>query len=117
MIRALTPALPALALAFYLIPGTSNAASFDCDAEKLAADEKVICDNRELNDADVKMVTTFELLSGLFAMGNRGHLQDDQSAWLKTRQACGAEKACIANAYAVRMKQLTDAYDSLQRPN
>ncbi|MFC5446270.1 lysozyme inhibitor LprI family protein [Rhizobium halophytocola] len=92
------------------------AASFDCDADGLAPDEKVICDNRELNDADVKMVTTFDLLSGLFAMGNRGHLQDDQSAWLKTRQACGDDNACIAKAYDVRLKQLNDAYESLPRP-
>ena len=73
--------------------GVAHAASFDCNAQTLQPDEKVICDNRTLNDADVKMVTTFDLLSGLLAMGSRGALQDAQSAWLKKRQACGADAA------------------------
>lgn len=101
-----------------LIAGTAtaSAASFDCERTDLAPDEKAICDNRDLNDADVKMVTTFELLSGLFAMGNRGTLQDEQVAWLKSRETCAADVECIRAAYAKRLKQLQSAYDSLPRP-
>ncbi|MBX4956499.1 lysozyme inhibitor LprI family protein [Rhizobium lentis] len=91
-------------------------ASFDCDAKELKPDEKVICDNRALNDADVKMVTTFELLSGLLAMGSRGTLQDEQTAWLKKRQECGADAACIEAAYDERMKQLGETYKNVNRP-
>lgn len=98
------------------LPQRSHAASFDCNAQGLAADEKTICDNRTLNDDDVKMVTTFDLLSGLLAMGSRGTLQDEQTAWLKTRQACGADAACIAKAYQTRLDQLKDTYDHLNRP-
>jgi uncharacterized protein len=94
----------------------ANAASFDCDAKELKPDEKAICDNRALNDADVKMVTTFDLLSGLLAMGSRGTLQDEQTAWLKKRQDCQADAACIKAAYDERLKQLGETYKNINRP-
>jgi uncharacterized protein len=99
-----------------LSSGGARAASFDCDAEELKPDEKVICDNRALNDADVKMATTFDLLSGLLAMGSRGTLQDEQTVWLKKRQECGADAACIKAAYDERMKQLGETYKNINRP-
>jgi uncharacterized protein len=109
---ALIAALP------MLVPlGTAHAASFDCDGKSLLPDEKLICDTRTLNDADVKMATTFELISGLLAMGSRGTLQDEQTAWLKNRQACGADAACLKTSYEERLKQLDVAYKHLNRPN
>ena len=101
-------------MAFHSQP--ASAASFECEKPDLAADEKAICDNRMLNDADVRMVTTFDLLSGLLAMGARGAMQDDQTAWLKRRQACGENVACIQSAYDERMRQLDEAYKNLNRP-
>lgn len=92
------------------------AASFDCERSDLAPDEKAICDNRALNDADVRMVTTFDILSGLIAMGARGEMQNQQTAWLKERQACGADVACIQSAYDRRMQQLDEAYKNISRP-
>ncbi|MEX2690905.1 lysozyme inhibitor LprI family protein [Rhizobium mongolense] len=115
MTRSLTLAILALSAAC-LISGAARAASFDCDAKELKPDEKVICDNRALNDADVKMTTTFDLLSGLLAMGSRGTLQDEQTAWLKKRQECGADAACIKAAYDERMKQLGETYKNINRP-
>ncbi|MBO3759969.1 hypothetical protein [Ciceribacter sp. L1K22] len=109
--------LPLLAATALLAAATTApAASFDCGKADLAADEQVICEDRALNDADVKMVTTFELLSGLLAMGSRGTLQDDQVEWLSRRQACGSDAACIRTAYDERMKALDEVYKSLQRP-
>jgi uncharacterized protein len=96
--------------------GISHAASFDCEAKELKPDEKAICDNRSLNDADVKMVTTFDLLSGLLAMGSRGTMQDEQTAWLKKRQECSADIACIQAAYDARLKQLGESYKNINRP-
>ncbi|MFB9952300.1 lysozyme inhibitor LprI family protein [Rhizobium puerariae] len=98
------------------LPHAASAASFDCERADLAADEKVICDTRSLNDADVKMVTTFDLLTGLMPMGNRDKLRDDQSAWLKKRQACGEDVDCIRATYDERLKQLDEAYRNLNRP-
>ena len=99
-----------------LMAGASHAASFDCDAKELKPDETVICENRALNDADVKMATTFDLQSGLMAMGSRGTLQDEQTAWLKKRQECAADAACIKAAYDERLKQLDETYKKINRP-
>jgi len=116
------PAAAAIVLVLSLAAGSFSgatpaaAASFDCEKAELAPDEQAICDNRALNDADVRMVTTFELLSGLLAMGARGTMQDDQIAWLARRQACGADVACIQSAYDERMKVLTETFNGLPRP-
>lgn len=96
--------------------GASHAASFDCEAQNLKPDEKTICDVRALNDADVKMVTTFDLLSGLLAMGARGTMQDQQTEWLKKRQTCAADVACLTSSYQDRLKELNETYKQINRP-
>lgn len=92
------------------------AASFDCAKPDLAADEKAICDNRALNDLDVKMATTFDILTQLMAMGARDTLRDEQSKWLKKRQECAADVACLTSAYDERMNKLGEAFQSINRP-
>lgn len=98
------------------MPLPAEAASFDCDKPDLAADETAICANRDLNDMDVKMVTTFELITGLLPMGNRGVVQDEQVAWLSKRQACNADLACLRTSYTERLAQLKTVYDMIERP-
>lgn len=106
----------AAGLLFGLAGHAANAASFDCEAKSLAPDEAAICANRDLNDLDVRMATEFKWLSGMYAMGMRGHLQDQQTAWLKTRQACQADVACIRKAYEQRLKVFEDDYNHFERP-
>jgi len=50
------------------------------------------------------------------AMGSRGTLQDEQTAWLKKRQECAADAACIKAAYDERLKQLDETYKKINRP-
>ncbi|SIR19066.1 hypothetical protein SAMN05880590_113117 [Rhizobium sp. RU35A] len=97
-------------------PRVASAASFDCTKTDLAADEKEICAERSLNDLDVKMVTTFDLLVGLVPMGNRDILREGQVNWLKTRQACGGDQACLRQSYEARLKELDEAYRTLIKP-
>ncbi|PPJ46836.1 hypothetical protein C0075_14545 [Rhizobium sp. KAs_5_22] len=97
-------------------PLSATAASFDCDKPDLAADETAICANRDLNDMDVKMVTMFELITGLLPMGNRGVVQDEQVEWLSKRQAFNADLACLRVVYAERVNQLTLVYGQIERP-
>lgn len=110
-VTALLTAVPILAFS-----SAASAASFDCNRQGLAADETAICENRNLNDLDVKMVTTFELISGLLPMGNRGELQDQQSAWLTQRQNCGADVDCLERAYEDRITQINRVYDAIEKP-
>lgn len=109
-------ALAVLAGSGFVIAKPAAAASFDCDKPELAADETAICANRDLNDMDVKMVTTFDLITGLMPMGNRGVVQDEQIEWLSKRQACNADLACLRAAYTKRLAQLKSAYDVIERP-
>lgn len=94
----------------------ATAASFDCNRRNLAADEATICRVRPLNDADVRMATTLHFLTGLFAMGRRGAMMDDQARWLRQRRLCKANVACLRRAYDRRQRELQAAYDSIDRP-
>lgn len=108
---------PALPLAVLLaLPLPAGAASYDCTLPTLTPNEQAICQTRDLNDMDVEMATMFRLLSGLFGMGMRGAMQDDQRAWLQTRMACGPDTACIRHAYRQRIDALQAIYDGIDRP-
>lgn len=111
---------PVFALSFLLVSLAGalpvKAASFDCEKTDLAADEKIICETRALNDQDVRMVTTFDILVQLLPMGGRDELRTEQSEWLKKRQACAADKDCITKAYLERTKRLDEAFQGLSSP-
>ncbi|HFZ8995948.1 TPA: lysozyme inhibitor LprI family protein [Citrobacter freundii] len=105
-----------LLLTFALLTSLpASAASFDCQKAK-TADEKAICAHLALNDKDVEMNTKYQFLKGLFAMGRRGALQDDQRSWLKQRQQCKADVACLTKAYDERLQQLDAIYDTIDKP-
>ena len=93
-----------LALAL-LASGPAFAASFPCDKAQ-TPDEKAVCATLALNDLDVEMAVRFAILKDLLPMGNRGKVQEDQEDWLKERGACGAEVACLRQAYETRLKVL-----------
>ena len=83
----------------------ARAASFPC-AKAETPDERAICDTRALNDLDVEMAVRFDILKDLLPMGNRTKMQEDQETWLAQRRACGAEVACLTDAYERRLKVL-----------
>jgi uncharacterized protein len=95
-----------------LAAGSVCAASFDCSRAPLP-DEKAICASRQLSELDVEMAVRYQILTGLVAMGTRGNMQDEQHAWLKSRQACGRDHACLLDAYRRRIGTLKDEYAHL----
>ncbi len=105
-----------IVLASYSHGSPVGAASFDCEKTDLAADEKAICENRVLNDKDVRMATTFDIVTQLMAMGARDTLKTEQSDWLKQRQTCAADVACLNKAYDERMIKLGEAFQQINRP-
>jgi uncharacterized protein len=112
--RKLVPALY-LAAIFGASPFTmsqAHAASFDC-ARARSADEKTICHNRSLNDADVKMATMFAMNTHLVAMGSRGNMQDRQRGWLSERNACKGSFKCLTAAYDKRLRELQVDFDGI----
>lgn len=107
--------IPLLAVAM-ICAGGATGASFDCAAPQLRADEKAICASRVLNDADVRMVTSYDILLHFLAMGSAGNLRDSQRSWLMARQGCGADKACLLKSYAGRQAEIDAMLARLPAP-
>lgn len=101
-----------LILAMALAAGPAAAASFDC-AKARTPDEKTICADRKLNDRDVKMDVLYDLARHFSPMGKRGVLEDEQTAWLRGRHQCGANKQCLNAAYDHRLQRLEGVMDEV----
>ena len=98
-----------------LYPMVGYTASFGCQ-KVVQEDEKTICTNRTLNDMDVEMATKYQFLQGLFPMGTRGAMQDEQKKWLRSRQQCGGDTACLTKSYKSRLRQLDKIYAGISKP-
>ena len=85
----------------------SQAASFDCQHVRTMT-EQAICDHRTLNDADVKMATSYEVLRKLLPMGGRSFVQEEQVKWLQLRDQCQDNLACLTEVYSMRQQKLDD---------
>ncbi len=108
--RTAVPALAALMIG--LCGASAQAASFNCSRAK-TLDEKTICADRALNDQDVRMAVMLDISRHFLAMGRRGQLDDEQIDWLRGRKACGANKQCLAAAYAHRIDRLQGVVDEV----
>ncbi|KAA8732477.1 hypothetical protein F4V57_10110 [Acinetobacter qingfengensis] len=87
-------------------PGTSVfAASFNCNQAQ-SITEKQICAVRSLNDADVKLATTYQLILKAVPMGSRDAQKDRQWQWLKQRNRCGKTIQCLQAQYQNRQHEL-----------
>lgn len=94
-----------LALAASLFAAPALAASFDC-ARARTADERAVCADRALNDADVRVAQLYGITRHFLAMGARGAEIDAQRAWLAERRRCGARRVCLRRLYARREAEL-----------
>ncbi|EAA5550781.1 DUF1311 domain-containing protein [Salmonella enterica subsp. enterica] len=92
-----------------------SAASFDCH-RATGTDEKTICTDRQLSELDTEMAIKYHWLKGLAGMGVAGEMEDTQRAWLKKRQACGSDSACLRTLYRQRIQALDKIYDSVPAP-
>ncbi|MGE8557142.1 MULTISPECIES: lysozyme inhibitor LprI family protein [unclassified Acinetobacter] len=88
-----------------LLSGSGYAASFNCDKAQTQT-EHAICEYRAVNDADVKMATTYNIIKRLVPMGTRGVIQDEQVKWLQLRDQCGNSSRCLIEVYKMRQQKL-----------
>lgn len=82
-----------------------HAASFVCERATTST-EKTICAERSLNDADVKMANSYQIVKRLFPMGTRSVIQDEQVKWLRLRNECGNSVRCLTDVYQLRQQKL-----------
>jgi uncharacterized protein len=87
-------------------------APVDCSKASLPA-ERAICPSYPLGQAEARMATLFGVVTSLVAPGQRGDIGDAQRKWLKERNACGDDNACIARAYQSRITALSAALDAI----
>ncbi len=71
-------------------------------AKAATPNEKTICSDPTLIQADARMDTLYNISLHFVAMGIRGDLQDQQPVWIRQREACGTNKTCIRAAYKKR---------------
>ena len=105
LLMALASALPAAA---------ADYAPLDC-AKASTATEKAICASYGLGQAEARMATLYQWASSFVAMGQRGIIQDQQAAFIKKREACGADVKCIWSAYSIRIEQLESVMDNVKQ--
>ena len=101
---AVTLALGGISLGLAL-PTAAVAASFDCRRAGTTT-ERTICGNLGLNDRDVRMAQLYDIVRRLVPMGTRGAIMDRQTMWLRERNRCGGDRACIGQAYDRRIREL-----------
>jgi len=100
-------ALAAPAAAATYAPLNCTIASSDSD--------KTICNNYVLGQLEARTATLFEVVTSLVAMGQRGDIQDQQRAFIKARERCKADAACLRDVYTARINRLENALDDIRK--
>lgn len=80
-------------------------APLDCTKARSPV-ERTICGNYALGQAEARMSTLYEWTTQFVAMGQRGNIQDDQRAFIRARESCGPDLACLLGTYDRRIDQL-----------
>ena len=107
MKRASWAAVAVLAIGTPTVTFAADYAPINC-AKAASAAERTICRSYALGQAEARMATLYGIDMSLVAMGQRGDIGDAQRQWLKTREACGANVACLTKAYNSRINQLNE---------
>jgi uncharacterized protein len=110
-----------VALLIVVAPPAAADPSFACTGI-LTVTEKTICADDSLAALDVVLAAAYK--SKLANPGPRDYSLDDprdaipitQKAWLAHRDSCGADKACIRKAYAIRTAALTAGPNTKDTP-
>ena len=84
-------------------PHNVSAASFDCSKASTAV-EGSICANPTLSALDKKLADVYRQVRS--ASSDTGALRQAQLAWMKTRNACGANVQCLEQSYRQRISEL-----------
>jgi len=85
-------------------PATMFAPSFDCNKASTGP-ERLICSNRELADADVKMAQAYRAASNTSA--DKDALKAAQASWRKEQRDACSDVTCMLGAYQNRLRELS----------
>jgi uncharacterized protein len=91
------------AVAMLLLPLCAHAASFACAKAGNAA-EKAVCADEQLSRLDSDLGKAYA--RAVTATADPAALRSAQRAWLKERDACGADQACLRQSYERRLSDI-----------
>lgn len=91
------------AAAMLLLPLYAHAASFAC-AKAGSAAEKAICADERLSRLDSDLGTAYA--QAVANAADPAALRAAQRIWLKERDACGADQACLRQSYEKRLRDI-----------
>lgn len=95
-------------------PGrAADYAPLNC-ASASSASEKAICGNYGLGQLEARMATLYQWSTSFVGMGQRGDMQDAQRAFIKQRETCGADVACLHRTYEASIAQLQSVMDRVR---
>jgi uncharacterized protein len=108
------PTAPAAAVPSSIKGGTDAAEqtsaavapAYACQDSKSAA-ELVICQNQDLAILDIRLNATYAGVQSRMSEAELKSLREQQRAWVKERDKCGANAACIRKLYQARLQQLS----------
>ncbi|HTH73139.1 MAG TPA: lysozyme inhibitor LprI family protein [Trinickia sp.] len=93
-------------IALAALPIASRAASFDC-AKAASPTEKTICATPALSRLDSDLAAAWK--AAIAQSHDAAALKNAQRQWLRLRDACGEDKACVSDRYHERLAALTGA--------
>lgn len=96
--------------------GSARAADYaplNCAAAASPA-ETAICGNYGLGQLEARMATLYQWSTAFVGMGQRGDMLDAQRDFLKQRNGCGADTACLRRAYNTRIAQLQTVMEQVR---
>ena len=96
---------PALALDY---------APLDCGKAHSPAQE-TICSAYALGQSEACMATLFEVTTSLVGMGQRGDIRDQQAEFLRRREECKADVACLGSAYRAAHRSVAESDEAGRR--
>lgn len=82
------------------------APAYTCKDSK-SASELVVCQNQELAVLDIRLNATYSGVQSRMTEAELKTFRDQQRAWVKERDKCGADSGCIKALYVSRIQQLS----------
>lgn len=92
-------------LAMLLVVTSAHAQSFNCNYAAKPS-ELAICQDGNLGMLDEIMASRYFYLQNNLPMYNAERIRFDQLVWLRQRDACGYDIACIGSSYNFRIMDL-----------
>jgi uncharacterized protein len=96
----------ALLLTSLAFASVTHASSFDCSTANNKT-EKAVCGDPQISLLDEKLGKLWH--STLASVPDAKALKADQRQWLKSRNACGDQMACLRREYLMRLSELEHA--------